>query len=84
MMKASIVAIFGWIMPEPLAMPVIVTSRPEMVALAERILWCVSVVMMARAAASRSPSGRASASSCGPLPTSPTRFFTASPNAWTS
>src|SRR5213594_635404 len=43
---------FGWIMPEPLAMPPTVMVRPPSVSVATTILTVVSVVMMARAASS--------------------------------
>ena len=56
--KESIVAMSGAIMPAPLAMPLIVTSTPPIVALRVASLGKVSVVMMALAASSQ-PSGRA-------------------------
>ena len=43
---------FGWIMPDPLAMPPRVIMRPPIVSEAAAILTVVSVVMMARAASS--------------------------------
>ena len=55
-MKASIVAMSGWIIPEPFAMPAILTSLPPMVVAANAPLGKVSVVMIASAAACH-PSG---------------------------
>ena len=54
--KASIVAMFGAIMPEPLAIPAIRTVWPSIVASATAPLGKVSVVMMA-SEASAQPSG---------------------------
>ncbi len=48
--KASIVAMFGAIMPAPLAMPPIVQGAPPSVSSTEASFGLVSVVMMARAA----------------------------------
>src|SRR5581483_104302 len=53
--KASMVAIFGSIIPAPLAHPAIVTSAPPRRSCAEAVLGRVSVVMIARAKSS-SPS----------------------------
>ena len=50
------VAMSGAIMPEPLAIPAIVTGTPSISAVAAAPLGKVSVVMIARAAASM-PSG---------------------------
>ena len=47
--KASMVAILGAIMPEPLAMPAMVTRAPSIVACRQAPFGKVSVVMMARA-----------------------------------
>ncbi len=58
--KASIVAMSGAIMPEPLAMPLIVTGQPSIVALRVASLGKVSVVMIASAAAFQPP-GRVAA-----------------------
>jgi hypothetical protein len=51
--KASMVAMSGWIMPEPLQMPQIVTSRSPIVVRARLPLAKVSVVMIALAASSQ-------------------------------
>ena len=48
--KPSIVAIIGSIMPEPLAMPPMATSRPPMLTRAAASFGNGSVVMIARAA----------------------------------
>ncbi len=56
--NASIVAMSGWIMPEPLAMPVTVTGTPSSVMRRDAPFGTVSVVMIARAASSQ-PSARA-------------------------
>ena len=48
-MKHSIVAMFGWIIPAPLAIPPTVTVCPSISTCTARSLVCVSVVMMARA-----------------------------------
>ena len=56
--KPSIVAMSGAIMPEPLAMPLIVTGTPSMLALAVAPFGKVSVVMMVRAAACQSSAPR--------------------------
>ena len=61
--KTSMVARFGWIMPEPLAMPPMVQVLPPAVNCTAISLRCVSVVMMPSAAWSEwSPSA---AASCG-------------------
>ncbi len=52
-MKTSMVAISGAIMPEPLAMPLMVTVLPLYFTVAVATLANVSVVMMARAASSQ-------------------------------
>src|SRR5262245_17845214 len=52
-MKASMVAMSGAIMPEPLAMPLRVTVTPPRRALRVAALGKVSVVMMARAASAQ-------------------------------
>ena len=62
------VAMSGWIMPEPLAMPQIVTSVPPILARAQLPLAKVSVVMIADAAASQA-SGSSAAWSSGSLAT---------------
>ena len=49
-MKTSIVAIFGWIMPEPLAMPPIWATLPPSSNSKAASLGTVSVVMMASSA----------------------------------
>ena len=51
-MKTSMVAIFGWIMPEPLQIPPILHSRPPAVKLTAISLSFVSVVMIPSAASS--------------------------------
>ena len=61
-MNTSIVAILGWIMPEPLQMPPILHSLPPTVKLTAISLRLVSVVMMPSAASAE----------CGP------RFLTSS------
>ena len=62
-MNTSIVAIFGCIMPEPLAMPPILHSTPPISKLTAISLTLVSVVMMPSAASSeQSPNA---AWSCG-------------------
>ena len=48
--KTSMVARFGWIMPEPLAMPPIVQVLPPAVNCTAISFGCVSVVMMPSAA----------------------------------
>ena len=63
----SMVAMSGAIMPAPLAMPLIVTPTPPMVALAVATLGKVSVVMIARAASSQF-SARASPASFSSTP----------------
>jgi len=61
--KASIVAMSGAIMPEPLAMPLMTTSQSPIITLRVAYFGKVSVVMMARAAASQaSGSARAAES----------------------
>ena len=62
--NASIVAISGRIMPAPLAMPVIVTSRPATVSRRDAHLGRVSVVMIPCAASSQ-PSACNAASAAG-------------------
>ena len=47
------VAIFGWIMPDPFAMPAIFISAPSKVSVRPAPLGNVSVVIKARAAASQ-------------------------------
>ncbi len=61
-MKASMVAMSGAIMPEPLAMPFSVTFTPPISAMRVASLGKVSVVMMVRAASAK-PSSTASAAS---------------------
>jgi hypothetical protein len=56
----SMVAMFGWIMPAPLANPATVTVRPSSVSVSCASLATVSVVMIARAA---SPCVRSAAGS---------------------
>ena len=51
-MNPSIVAMFGWIIPEPLHMPPMRTVRPPRSTSAWAVFGTVSVVMIARAAAS--------------------------------
>ena len=63
-MKTSIVAMSGWIIPAPLAMPVTVTGTPPTLTRREAALGTVSVVMMALAAANQ-PSARAAARAAG-------------------
>ena len=58
--KASMVAMSGAIMPEPFAMPAMVTAAPSISAVAKAPLGKVSVVMIARAAASMPSARRAS------------------------
>ena len=53
------VAMLGSIMPEPLAMPLMVTVTPPITAVADAPLGKVSVVMMPRAAGSHLSSDRA-------------------------
>ena len=48
--KASMVHIFGWIMPEPLLMPPMVTVLPPISTCSATSFAMVSVVMMAQAA----------------------------------
>ena len=48
--KPSMVAMSGWIMPAPLAMPVTVTVLPPRLSRREHALGTVSVVMIAAAA----------------------------------
>lgn len=48
--KPSMVAMLGWIMPEPLAMPVTVTALPPIDIWREAPLATMSVVMIACAA----------------------------------
>ena len=68
-MNASIVAMSGWIMPAPFAMPVTVTVAPSIVACRDAPLGTVSVVMIAFAA-SNQPSARALARAAGSAATS--------------
>ena len=53
------VAMFGWIMPAPFAMPVIVTVSPPISTRRDTAFGTVSVVMIARAAGSQLSSLRA-------------------------
>ena len=62
--KASMVAMSGWIMPEPLAMPLMVTGTPSIAAVRVTSFAKVSVVMIAAAAAAQASDSR-SAASCG-------------------
>ena len=67
-MNESIVAMSGAIMPAPLAMPLIVTVALPIFAVAVATLGNVSVVMIARAAARKSPDcARATRPSITPL-----------------
>ena len=59
-MNDSIVAMSGWIMPAPFAMPVTVTGTPSTVTRRDAPFGTVSVVMIAFAAANQ-PSARAAA-----------------------
>ena len=52
-MKDSIVAMSGWIMPEPLAMPVTVTGTPSIAIRRDAPFGTVSVVMMADTASNQ-------------------------------
>ena len=52
-MNDSIVAMFGWIIPAPLAMPVTVTGTPSTTTRRDAPLGTVSVVMIAEAAANQ-------------------------------
>jgi hypothetical protein len=61
-MKTSMVAMSGAIMPEPLAMPLMVTVLPPSFALTVAALGNVSVVMMALAAMDQASGSAASAS----------------------
>ncbi len=63
-MNDSIVAMSGWIIPAPFAMPVTVTGAPATSTRTDAALGTVSVVMMARAAANQ-PFGRAPARAAG-------------------
>ena len=63
-MNDSIVAMFGWIMPEPFAIPVTVIGTPSTIVRRDAPLGTVSVVMIARAAANQ-PSARAAACAIG-------------------
>ena len=56
-MNPSIVAMLGWIMPAPFAMPVTVIVTPSITTCRDTALGTVSVVMIA-AAASAQPSAR--------------------------
>jgi hypothetical protein len=62
--NASIVAIAGWIMPDPLATPVIVIGTPSTSTRRDAPLGTVSVVMIADTAASQR-SGASAASAAG-------------------
>ena len=48
-MKPSIVAMFGWIMPDPLLMPVMRVSPPESSTVVVTVFGTKSVVKIARA-----------------------------------
>src|SRR5579871_5189990 len=61
-MKLSIVAMSGAIMPEPLAIPLMVTRWPSIIAVVVASFGKVSVVMIASAAARQPPAAPASAS----------------------
>jgi len=50
--KPSVVAIFGWIMPEPFVMPATTTVPPRNLTSSLATFICVSVVIIARAALS--------------------------------
>ena len=63
-MNDSIVAMSGWIMPAPLAMPVTVTGTPSTITRRDAPFGTVSVVMIAFAAANQ-PSARAAAFAAG-------------------
>ena len=63
-MALSMVAMLGWIMPAPLAMPVQRTWRSPICAVRVTSLGRVSVVMMAVAAAGQ-PSGESSSTTLG-------------------
>ncbi len=63
-MNDSIVAMSGWIMPAPFAMPVTVTGTPSTVTRRDAPFGTVSVVMIAFAAANQ-PSARAAALAAG-------------------
>ena len=52
-MKASIVAMFGWIIPAPLAIPVTVTATPPTSTRRDAPLGTVSVVIIADTAANQ-------------------------------
>ena len=60
----SIVAMFGWIIPEPFAIPVTVIGTPSTIVRRDAPLGTVSVVMIDRAA-SNQPSLRAAACATG-------------------
>jgi len=62
--NASIVAMSGWIIPEPFAMPVTVTGTPSIVTRRDAPFGTVSVVMIARAA-SNQPSSRSAPRAAG-------------------
>ncbi len=53
MTKPSVVAMRGWIMPEPLVMPAMRTVPRRSCTSAKAVLGTRSVVMMARAASSK-------------------------------
>src|SRR5258708_35685260 len=57
-MTPSIVAMFGWIIPAPLEMPVTVMVRPSMTTWRDTALGTVSVVMIASAAEAQFPGER--------------------------
>ena len=63
-MKESIVAMSGWIIPAPFAIPVTVTATPPTLTRRDAALGTVSVVMMALAAANQ-PSARAAERAAG-------------------
>ena len=63
-MTESIVALWGWIIPAPFAMPPIRTGRSPIRPSTAQVFSRVSVVMMARAAASH-PSGLKAATAAG-------------------
>ena len=64
--KASIVAMLGWIMPEPLAMPPMEHSTPSTSNSTANCLSSVSVVMMAFAASTLPSGDSASTRLCMP------------------
>ena len=76
-MKHSMVPILGWIIPEPLAMPPIVTVLPPRVRETAISFFLVSVVITALAAASEPLSF--SCSTRGPIPFSMASMFSVWP-----